>query len=50
MDNDFKHITRPFRAGNIIILVLGGIIFVPLCLGLVGMVVAHFFGALGGVK
>lgn len=48
MDNELKHITRPFRAGNIIILVLGGIIFIPLLLGLLGMAVMQVFGIHGG--
>jgi hypothetical protein len=34
MDRDLKHFTRPYRIGNIIILVLVGIVFVPLFLGL----------------
>lgn len=47
MDKEVKHFVRPFRIGNIIIMVLGGIIFVPLFLGLVGMALTHLFG-LGG--
>ncbi len=47
MDKDVKHFVRPFRIGNIIIMVLGGIIFIPLFLGLVGMALMHLFG-LGG--
>lgn len=47
MDKDVKHFFRPFRIGNIIIMVLGGIIFIPLFLGLVGMALMHLFG-LGG--
>jgi hypothetical protein len=44
MDNELKHFTRPFRVGNIIILVLGGIFAIPLFLGLVGMAVMQLFG------
>jgi hypothetical protein len=47
MERDVKHFVRPFRIGNIIIMVLGGIIFIPLFIGLVGMAVMQLFG-LGG--
>jgi hypothetical protein len=47
MERNVKHFVRPFRIGNIIIMVLGGIIFIPLFIGLVGMAVVHLLG-LGG--
>ncbi len=48
MDKDLKHFTRPYRLGNIIILVLGGIVFIPLLVGLIGMTLFHLFGGSGG--
>jgi hypothetical protein len=50
MGNDLKHFTRPYRVGNIIILVLGGIFFVPLFIGLVGMTFIYLFGGSGGTR
>ena len=50
MDKDLKHFTRPYRIGNIIILVLGGIFFVPLFLGLVGMALVHALEVIGGAR
>lgn len=50
MDNELKHITRPFRWGNFIILFLGGIFAIPLLIGLVAMAVMQFFGISGGSR
>ena len=50
MDNELKHITRPFRWGNFIILFLGGIFAIPLLIGLIGMAVMQFFGISGGSR
>jgi hypothetical protein len=50
MNNELKHITRPFRWGNFIILFLGGIFFIPLFLGLIGMALMHLFGISGGPR
>jgi len=50
MDKDLKHFTRPFRTGNLIILVLLSIFFLPLFLGLLGMALMHLLGLAGGAR
>jgi hypothetical protein len=43
-----RHFTWPYRVGNIIILILGGAIFIPLLIGWLAMAIVATFRALTG--
>jgi hypothetical protein len=48
--SDLKHFLWPYKVGNIIILVLGGAIFIPLFIGWLGLAISMGINSLTGAR